>query len=91
MAQGKIVFDRIVGIELAQGGRDLFGGGPAGGSPDGQSQITADPMNVGVYGNDQLGGGDRPQAEIDPVCGSHHPAGVKNETLASAAGARITH
>ena len=46
-------------------------------------------MDVCVDRDHELGGCDRPEAEVDAIGGANHPSRVENEALARAAGARI--
>ena len=46
-------------------------------------------MDVCVDRDDELGGCDGPEAEVDAVGGANHPSGVEDEALARASGARI--
>ena len=89
VAERKIVLHRIVGIELAQRGGDLLGRGPRRRAAIGEPEVTADPMNVGVDRYHELGGRDRPEAQIDAVSRANHPSRVENETFARTSGPRI--
>lgn len=89
MAKRKVVLHRIVRIELAKRGRDLFGGRPSCRAAIGKPEIAADAMDVRVHGDDELRRGDRPEAKIDAVGRSHHPPGVEHEALARTSGARV--
>lgn len=55
----------------------------------GEPQVAADPVNVRVDGNDELGWRNRPQAEIDAIGRPDHPTRVQSEPLARASGSRI--
>ena len=46
-------------------------------------------MDVRVHRNDELGGRDRPQAQVHSIGGANHPAGVEDEAFASASGPRV--
>jgi len=46
-------------------------------------------MDMRVNRDHELGGCDRPKAEVDAIRGANHPPRVENEALARAAGARI--
>lgn len=46
-------------------------------------------MNVRVHRDYELGRRDRPESEVHAVRGTDHPARVKEQTFASAAGARV--
>jgi hypothetical protein len=46
-------------------------------------------MDVGVDGNDELGGRHRPEPEIHAIGGSYHPTGVEDQALAGASGPRV--
>lgn len=48
-------------------------------------------MDVRVDGHHQVGRGDRPKPEIDPVGGTDHPAQVEEKALARASRAGIAH
>lgn len=89
MAKREVVLHGIVGIELAERGRDLFGRSPGCGAAIRQTEIAADAMDVSVDRNDEFGGRDRPESEIDTVRRTNHPPGVKNETFACTSGARV--
>ena len=90
MAESKVVFHWILGIEPPKRSGDLFGRGPGRGAAVRQPEIATDAKDVGVDGDQELGRCDRPQAEVDPVRRADHPSRVEDESLARASGARIT-
>jgi len=89
VAERKVVFHRIGGIELPELRRDLFRGRPTRRSAAGQPQVPADAVNVRVDRNDQLRGRHGPKTEIDTVGGPNHPSRVEDEPLAGAPGTRV--
>ena len=91
MAEREIVLHGVVGIELAQLGRDFLGSRPTRGSSAGQSEIARDSMNVGVDRDDEVRRRNGPETEVDPVGRPNHPSGVEDQALARAAGARVAH
>ncbi len=91
MAKGEVVLDRIGRIESPKHRRDLFGGGPRGRPTIGEAQVSADAVNVSVYGYDQRGRGDWPETEVDPVGRADHPSRIQDQALAGAASPRIAH
>lgn len=90
MAERKVVFHWILGIEPPKRGCDLFGCGPGRGAAVRQPEIAADAKDVGVDGDHELRRRDRPQAKVDPVRRADHPSRVEEESLARASGARVT-
>jgi hypothetical protein len=89
VAKREIVLHRIVRVELAKRGRDLFGGGPGCGATIGEAEIAADAMDVRVHRDHELRGRNRPEAEIDAVRGTNHPPGIEDESLARTSGAGV--
>jgi len=89
MAERKVVLHWILGIEPPKRNCDLFGRGPACGAAIRQPEIAADAMDVCVDGDHELGGRDRPEAEVDAVRRANHPSRVEEESLARASGARV--
>ena len=89
VTEREVVFDRVLGIELSEPARDLLCGDPACGAAARQTEVPADAMDVGVDGNDELGGRHRPEPEIHAIGGSDHPTGVEDQPLAGASGPRV--
>ena len=54
-----------------------------------ESEISANPVDVGIHGDHQLRWRDRPEPEIDPIGRPNHPTGVEHESLAGAARAWV--
>ncbi len=90
MTESEIVLDRIRWVEAAKHSGDVFGRGPGGGFSIGKAQVSADAVHVGVDRNEQDGGRNGPEPEIDPVGGTYHPSRVEQQPLAGTARARIT-
>lgn len=89
MAKREVVLDRISRIESPKHRRDLFGSGPRGRPAIREAEVSADAVNVGVYGDDQRRRGDGPEAEVDPVGRTDHPSCIEHQSLAGAARPRI--
>ena len=86
MGDGEIILDRINVIKSAQSPGNLAGHAPVGVPAGGQSQIAADPLDMGIHRDHQLRRGDTvPDTQIDPVRRTHHPAQIHTETLAGTA------
>jgi hypothetical protein len=89
VAKRKVVLHWVVGVELPQRGGDLFGRHPGCGASIRQSKIAADSMNVCIDGDEELGGCNRPEAEVDAIRRANHPTRVEEEALACASRTRI--
>jgi hypothetical protein len=46
-------------------------------------------MDVCIDGDDEVGGCNRPEAEVDAIGRANHPTRVEDEALACASGTRI--
>jgi hypothetical protein len=89
VAERKVVFDRILRIELPKLGSDFFGSRPTRSSAIRQTEVAADAMDVRVDRNQECRRRDGPEAKVDPIGGANHPAGIEHEALASAARAGV--
>ncbi len=89
MAERKVIFDRIVGVELAQGRGDFFGRRPGGSPPFGQPEVATDSMDMGVDWDHEFGGRNRPEPQVHAVSRANHPSRVQDESLARTPRARI--
>jgi hypothetical protein len=86
MAEREVVFDRVVGIDPAERGRDIARHLPSRAGIACQTQAAADPNHVRVEWNDQLGWRHaRPDAEIERIA-THHPTEEQVQALAATAG-----
>lgn len=90
VAERKVVLDRVVGIKVTQRSGDLLGRCPRRGAAIRQPEIAADAMDVGINRDHELGGCDRPQAEVHAVGRANHPSCVQDEAFARTSGTGIT-
>ena len=90
MAECEVVLHRVVGIELAELGRDFLCGSPTRSSTVRQTQVAADAMDVRIDRDHELGGPHRPEAQVDPIRGTDHPTGVEQQAFAGTSRPRIT-
>jgi len=90
MAERKVVLQRVIGIELAELGRDFLRGSPTRRAAVRQTQVTADAMDVRINRDHEIGGLHRPETEVDAIRGPDHPAGVEEQAFAGASCSRIT-
>jgi len=89
VAKRKVVLHWVVGVELPQRSGDLLGRCPGCCASIRQSEIAADSMDVCIDGDDEVGGRNRPEAEVDAIRRANHPTRVEDEALACASGTRI--
>jgi len=54
-----------------------------------QTEVAADAVDVRIDGNQECGRGNGPKAKVDSIGGTNHPAGIKHEAFACAAGSGV--
>lgn len=84
MAEGEVVFHRIIRVEAAERGGDLLGGAPRCVLPAREAEVPRDAVHVRVERDDERRGRDVPEAEIHAVASTRHPAQVQKQALAGA-------
>src|SRR5580693_10317046 len=85
VAEREIVPRRVARIEPGEGLGDLFGGAKRQVAARGEAQVSTELVDVDIDGDEQPGGVEIPEAQVDPVGRPHHPPQKEKKALAPGA------